>query len=124
MSRTLRHPSHRQGRGLHPTCSIRVAHAIVVCVTMVVAVVGCARIHGDSCSVDVDCDQGKVCREAMCRKPCMVSHWVGERVEVTAGKLVKQAEISACEQRRYWVRYESGVEEQVDDSRLPRHSHK
>ncbi|HQP36602.1 MAG TPA: hypothetical protein PLI95_15540 [Polyangiaceae bacterium] len=80
--------------------------------------VGCARIHGDSCSIDEDCDKGRVCREAACRRPCLAGRWVGERVEVLSGKSVKPAEVTACEQRRYWVRYESGVEEQVDDTRL------
>jgi len=80
--------------------------------------VGCARIHGDSCSVDDDCDKGRVCREAACRRPCLAGRWVGDRVEVLSGKSAKPAEVTACEQRRYWVRYESGVEEQVDDTRL------
>ncbi|MBI5535023.1 MAG: hypothetical protein HY898_20005 [Deltaproteobacteria bacterium] len=110
--------------GIRPAIVLRAAVAIAMCLASAVAISGCLRIRGTSCSVDVDCDQGRVCREAMCRKPCMASHWVGERVEVTAGKLVKQAEISACEQRRYWVRYESGVEEQVDETRFPRRARK
>jgi hypothetical protein len=78
----------------------------------------CARVHGDACSVDVDCSGGKVCREGMCRKPCLSPRWVGERVEVVTGNVSRQAQIAACEQRQYWVRYESGVEEQVTESRL------
>jgi len=77
-------------------------------------------MRGESCSVDVDCEEGKVCRDAMCRKPCFSGRWVGERVEVQAGKTVKQADVTGCDQRRFRVRYESGVEEQVEDTRLIR----
>jgi hypothetical protein len=92
-----------------------VCWAAVLCAC---AVAGCTRMQSDSCSIDTDCAQGAVCREAVCRVPCMTSHWVGERVEVTGGKLSRQAEIASCDQRRFWVRYESGVEEQVDETRL------
>ena len=99
------------------------ARGAVVCMVMGLtasaqALGGCARGQSESCSVDADCGAGRVCRDAACRSPCMSSHWVGEPVEVSSGKAMKQAEIAPCEQRQYWVRYASGVEEQVYETRL------
>lgn len=92
----------------------------VALLALVIAGTGCGKMRGESCSIDVDCDDGKVCREAMCRKPCFSGRWVGERVEVQSGKTTRQADVTACDQRRFRVRYESGVEEQVEDTRLVR----
>lgn len=96
----------------------RICRTTVALLAVLLAGSDCGRMRGGSCSVDVDCEEGQVCREAMCRKPCFSGRWVGERVEVQAGKTVKQGDVTACDQRRFRVRYESGVEEQVEDTRL------
>lgn len=118
MSRLLPPAKTFQGSAVHRTWLPFGWAAVLACAQSL----GCARIAADSCSIDADCAQPRVCREAVCRQPCMGSHWVGERVEVAAAKAPRTGEITSCEQRRFWVRYESGVEEQVDDTRLPKRS--
>jgi hypothetical protein len=84
------------------------------------ATAACWQALGDAvraCSGDENCSEGRVCREARCTVPCHEGHWVGERVAVRTAAQRREGVITACEQG-YWVRYESGIEEQVDEERL------
>ena len=81
---------------------------------------GCWGIPGaqqESCSVDPDCAAGQVCREATCRKACPGGAWVGQQVQVEAYKEQRDAVIASCD-KQIWVKYPSGIEEQISPSRL------
>ncbi len=90
-----------------------------------------------ACSSDAECVTGTVCRLARCKKACPSNRWVGEPVTVRTNKGRRKAVVSGC--RRVspsspaasvsskttkvaspvllWVRYESGIEEQVEARR-------
>lgn len=86
---------------------------------LIVAGVACQsqREQAAACAGDADCSAGLVCRVARCRKTCPENHWVGEAVSVKASKEKRAATISGCDEH-IWVRYESGIEEQVDAKRV------
>ncbi len=98
-----------------------------------------------ACATDAECSAGAVCRVARCRKACDANLWVGQPVQVSSLQGKRAATISACDAavtapaasssgvvaaaassvapaprlpRRLWVRYESGMEEQVDVKRV------
>jgi hypothetical protein len=98
-----------------------------------------------ACATDAECGTGTVCRVARCRKACEANHWVGQPVQVSGLQGKRAATISACDAvvaapaasssstlvaavssgpppprspRRLWVRYESGMEEQVEVKRV------
>lgn len=73
-----------------------------------------------SCSSDKDCPNSSVCRDAKCQSSCVHGHWVGESVEVESGGKNRAGQISNCEGLRFYVRYDNGIEEQVDVTRLRR----
>lgn len=96
-----------------------------------------------ACSTDAECLQGSVCRIARCRKACSANHWVGQGVHVSGEKSKRSAVVSGCDgvmfspaasaslstsptagvasasaPTRLWVRYETGIEEQVPLARI------
>lgn len=75
--------------------------------------------RGRSCSNDADCEENQLCREAQCRTVCLDGHYVGEPVKVKAGDESRSGHVAGCD-ARLWVRYESGIEEKVEPSRLAR----
>ncbi len=86
----------------------------------VIGSIGCWGIPGaekTSCSLDPDCGAGQVCREARCRKACPGGAWVGEQVQIEANKQQRDAVVASCD-KLLWVRYASGIEEQISPSRL------
>jgi len=81
---------------------------------------GCWGIPGapqSSCATDPECASGFVCREAQCRKACAGGTWVGQQVQVDAYKEERPAVVASCD-KGLWVKYESGIEEQVSASRI------
>jgi len=124
---------------------MRSRRALLFCVAAIVAGAvawGCNTSHErqePACSGDAECDPGTVCRIARCRKACAASHWVGEDVKVKTEQGERTAVVSGCDgvpfpapnasasadtpktparPPRLWVRYESGIEEQVGVSRV------
>lgn len=117
--------------------------ALLVAAGATLAAWGCATSQEGTetaCSGDAECGSGTVCRIARCRKACVAGRWVGEPVSVKTGQGKRSAVVSGCEGlpktspeasadggegdespsvvARLWVRYESGIEEQVEASRV------
>jgi len=123
-------------------CSRRTVLHFVTAFAAVAALWGCTTSHEGrepACSGDAECDPGTVCRVARCRKACASNHWVGEDVKVKTEQGDRTALVSGCDgvasptpnasassdapkppgrPPRLWVRYESGIEEQVVVSRV------
>jgi len=98
-----------------------------------------------ACATDAECGAATVCRVARCRKACEANLWVGQPVQVSGLQGKRAATISACDAvvaapaassssavaaavssgppppkspHRLWVRYDSGMEEQVEVKRV------
>ena len=105
-------------------------------------VLGCGRPDQPiqkPCATDAECSPGTACRIARCRKICSTTLWVGQTVQVRGLQGPRTDTISDCEPapapaasssstaaastptpgpRKLWVRYDSGLEEQVELKRV------
>ena len=93
--------------------------ATVLAVTLLMGCRGGPGSEALSCSTDQDCVQGRACRDGRCARTCPGRTWIGQEVVVEGTTGPRPGIVVACD-KKIWIRYASGIEEQIGPERLRR----